>query len=67
MEEAEALRNDAEMERLKEQLREIGHKIQFVQSKEQLQAKVELFLTNNLSCKWLKSRIKLKFYFCYHS
>ncbi|XP_057807817.1 CSC1-like protein At3g54510 [Salvia miltiorrhiza] len=37
--ESEALRNDAEMERLKEQLREIGHKIQFIQSKEQLQAK----------------------------
>ncbi|KAG6421817.1 hypothetical protein SASPL_118374 [Salvia splendens] len=37
--ESEALRNDAEMERLKEQLRDIGHKIQFTQSKDQLQAK----------------------------
>lgn len=52
--ESEALRNDAEMEQLKEQLRDIGHKIQFTQTKDQLQAKVEFYMMNNLSCKWLK-------------
>lgn len=49
--ESEALRNDAEIEGLKEQLRDIGHKIQFLQTKDQLQAKVEFYLMNNLSCK----------------
>ncbi|KAG6382394.1 hypothetical protein SASPL_157940 [Salvia splendens] len=37
--ESEALRNDVEIERLKEQLRDIGYKIQFIQTKDQLQAK----------------------------
>ncbi|KAH6803448.1 Early-responsive to dehydration stress protein [Perilla frutescens var. frutescens] len=37
--ESEALKNDAEMERLKGSLRELSHKIQHIQSKEQLQAK----------------------------
>lgn len=49
--ESEALTNDAEVDRLKQQLRELGHKIQHTQSKEQLQAKVDFIFRDDLPCK----------------